>query len=124
MQQLDVFDDFARRGLAAGQAAGEALKAAGLDRVMARNCEWITAMRAEAIRLSQANGCVTVDELRAFALQHGSVPTHDNAWGGIFRGPRWKAIGRRKSQWPSSHAREVKIWRYVAPAVELGSIRG
>lgn len=93
---------------------GRALKDDGLASVSENNTEFLAIMRAEARRISDVRGWVTSDDLRVYASQLDLEPTHQNAWGAIFRGPQWKVVGHRKSAVPGNHAREIKIWQYVA----------
>lgn len=92
---------------------GRALKNDGLASVAENNTAFLALMRAEAIRISQSRGWITSDDLRVYASQLNIEPTHQNAWGAIFRGPQWKVVGHRKSAVPGNHAREIKIWQYV-----------
>lgn len=91
---------------------GLSLKDSGIDRVSSNNTAFISLMRAEAIRISDQRGWVTSDDLRVYAAQLNLEPTHQNCWGGVFKGPYWKVVGRRKSAVPQGHAREIKIWAY------------
>ena len=90
------------------------LKEEGLDAIEASGQEFLRLMRAEAMRISGGRGWVTSDDLRVYASQNNLEPIHQNVWGGIFRGPKWKVVGRRKSAVPDSHSREIKVWQYVA----------
>lgn len=92
---------------------GRVLKDNGLASVAENNTVFLALMRAEAIRISLSRGWVTSDDLRVYASQLDLVPTHQNAWGAIFRGPQWKVVGHRKSAVPGNHAREIKIWQYM-----------
>ena len=92
---------------------GIALKEDGLDNISSNNKSFLALMRAEAVRIASQRGWVTSDDLRVYASELNIEPTHCNAYGAIFKGVRWKVIGRRKSAVPSSHAREVKIWAYM-----------
>ncbi len=93
---------------------GRVLKDDGLAGVADNNIAFLAVMRAEAIRISLSRGWVSSDDLRVYASQLDLEPTHQNAWGAIFRGPQWKVVGHRKSAVPGNHAREIKIWQYVA----------
>lgn len=92
---------------------GRKLKQEGLDRVAEDNTEFLLKMRYEAMRISQERGWVSSDDLRVYASQLDLAPTHQNAWGCLFKGPNWKVVGRRKSAVPGNHAREIRIWQYV-----------
>lgn len=69
-------------------------------------------MREHARTISDRSGFVTSDNLRVIADELGLTPANQNTWGAIFRGPHWKIVGRKKSAVPSSHAREIKVWKY------------
>lgn len=114
--QLDlVLPEIPGRSLQSQAAAVEALKRHSLQRVESRASDWLAIMREEAIRLFQRDGAVSTDELRLYAEHTLQLPEHDNWWGAIFRRPRWRQIGRRKSRWASTHGREIKVWAYVGP---------
>lgn len=99
MTQLDLF-------------IGEQRKNQGISLVESNAMGFIEAMRREAIRISSVIGSVTSDDLRLYADRHGFIPHHQNAWGAIFRGKAWRIVGRKKSEIPDNHAREIRIWRY------------
>ncbi len=92
---------------------GRSLKEEGLDSVSENNKAFLALMRAEARRLADQRGWVTSDDLRVYASQLNLEPTHQNAWGAVFKGTQWKVVGRRKSAVPQGHAREIKIWAYT-----------
>jgi len=93
---------------------GQSLKSAGQDLVAGHNEEFVSLMRAEAMRISNGLGYVTSDDLRVYAARIGLEPSHPNAWGAVFKGKGWRSIGYRKSAVPQSHARIIRIWQYVA----------
>jgi len=115
--QLDMLlPEIPGQSLRSHGSACETLKRHSLAKVETNAQAWLRIMRAEAIELCQRDGSVSTDELRLYAEHTLQLPEHDNWWGGVFRGPRWKVIGRRKSRWASNHAREIKVWVYVRPA--------
>lgn len=91
---------------------GEVLKQAGLDRVACANPTFLDAMRTIAKGISILRGQVSCDELREAAAKASLIPSHVNAWGAIFRGHGWVIVGRKESAWPSTHGREIKIWKW------------
>lgn len=93
---------------------GEQLKEAGLDRLEVSHQEFLETLRQVAIRISERDGFVSTDEVRAEAGLIGIEPVHQNSWGGLFRGPHWLEVGRKRSTIPGNHHREIRIWRYVA----------
>jgi len=102
--------------------AGEVEKASGLALVEMANQEFVDRMRAEAVRICDATGAVSTDDLRARAVALGIVPRHQNAWGAIFRGKAWRMVGRRKSAVPGNHAREIRVWSYAGGLTEPSAI--
>jgi hypothetical protein len=97
---------------------GHALKEDGQELVVGHNTVFVELMRNEAIRISTERGWVTSDDLRVYASRLNLEPQHPNCWGGIFLGPQWRIVGRRKSAVPSSRNREIKIWQHVATSQE------
>lgn len=93
---------------------GRLLKEQGQILVSSNNQHFLALMREEARRISDERGWVSSDDLRVYASQLDLEPTHPNAWGAIFRCPRWQVVGRRKSAVPGNHAREIKVWQYLA----------
>lgn len=85
-----------------------------LDLVTLNNQPFVKTMRKIAVDLAKANGAVTSDDLRLLADKYGLKPMHQNSWGAIFSGKCWKVIGRKPSLYKSNHARELKVWAYVA----------
>lgn len=84
----------------------------GISRVEQNALGFVEIMRGYAIECSDNMGWVTSDELRVYADRHGIRPHHKNAWGAVFRGRNWKVIGRKQSEYPDNHAREIKIWKW------------
>ena len=91
---------------------GELLKQQGLDQVTANNEQFVDSMRQIAKGISILKGQVCTDDLRAAADKAGLRPTHCNAWGAVFRGAGWVVIGRKASTYPSTHGREIRIWKW------------
>jgi len=102
-------------------AAGMRRKRRGQAVVAGNNREWTLHMRnvAEAIAClrcearAEVAGTATSDDLRRYAEAYGMQPTTEKAWGGIFRGPHWVAVGRVRSIYKSNNARMIRVWRYV-----------
>lgn len=92
--------------------SGEARKESGLDMVIANDLWLAGILREYAMTVSAKSGFVTSDNLRVYADQMGYKPHSPNFWGGIFRGLKWKIVGRQRSAIPGNHAREIKVWRY------------
>ena len=92
---------------------GLALKESGLDAIEVSNAAWLKKMREYAVTFSRFTGEVSADDVRRYAEQVHWKPHHSNAYGGIFRGTGWKAIGYTQSQHPSNHGRTIRVWRWV-----------
>jgi hypothetical protein len=92
--------------------AGRQLKEQGLDTTEMTNQAFVKMMRNYAIALCEQTGSVSSDDLRRYAATYGVRPAHSNAWGSIFRGKEWSAIGRIKSELSSNHAREIRVWTH------------
>lgn len=93
---------------------GQQRKIAGLNAIEQSADEFVRTMREAAIRISTERGMVSSDELRVVADDMGLQPHHQNAWGGLFRGPHWVPVGRKRSAIPGNHHREIRVWRYQA----------
>ena len=89
---------------------GEARKEAGIASVEANNPTFCERMRKRAIEIASEKGTVTSDDLRLYGKAMGIVPNHPNAWGAIFRGKLWTAVGHEKSKLNSNHSREIRVW--------------
>lgn len=96
-----------------GAAEGLRRKETGRDRVEARDPDLAEVLRAEARRISDERGWVTIDDVRAYAEQLGLRPPHKNFWGCIFRGPEWERIGEAPSERPTNHGHRNPRWRWA-----------
>ena len=92
---------------------GSSLKVEGLAEIEQTDQPFVDRMRVEAIKISQQSGFVTSDNLRVFAASLGLVPKHQNSWGAVFKGAKWKVVGRQKSAVPGNHSREIRVWQYI-----------
>lgn len=89
---------------------GKYLKERGLNLVESNNMEFVQTMRAYARKEIKRKGCVSIDEVRAYADKEKLKPDHCNAFGSIFRTKDFIPVGRKNSQVPSNHSRSVIIW--------------
>lgn len=89
-------------------------KQQGIEQVSRNNTAFLTATRGYARRYCKRKGEVTVDNIRAWAMQKGIWPNSSHAWGAIFSGNNWKLIDRRPSVIPSNRGREIKVWKWAA----------
>ena len=48
--------------------------------------------------------------VRVHAEAHGMQPGHPGAWGGVFAGPGWIAVGFVTSALKSNNARRIRVW--------------
>jgi len=92
---------------------GLQLKQRGLDAVEHSNETWVERMRICAREVSRECGGVTADDVRGYAQFIGWHPESPNAYGAVFRGKRWQCIGRKKSEHPGNHSREIRVWKWV-----------
>ena len=90
---------------------GDYLRDRGCALVESNNTDFIEAMRFHAKKFIELAGQVSIDELRAKALELGLEPAHCNAWGSVFRTKDFKAVEFKKSQVASNHSRRVIIWK-------------
>lgn len=91
---------------------GLRLKERGLDAVEHTNLKWVDMMRNQAKYLSLALGAVDADDIRDYAKKTGLQPEHPNAYGAVFRGKGWKAIGWVQSRHASNHGRSIRVWKW------------
>ncbi len=89
---------------------GLGLRDQGLDQVESHNLSWVEQMRRQARKVCMMKGHVTTDDLRDFADAEDLQPTHQNAWGSIFRGKHWKPVGRCRSTRAAAHGRTIITW--------------
>lgn len=89
---------------------GEQLKEKGLKSLETTARPFLELMREQAVRVANANGYVTSDDLREYADRMRLAPHHSNSWGGVFAGKEWKATGMVKSRRRSNHARMIRVW--------------
>lgn len=94
-------------------AASAALKEVGQNAIEQTDQGFVALMRQYARVIAENSGFVSIDNLRIVAENLGVVPTHQNSWGAVFRGPHWKIVGRQKSALPSNHHREIRVWEWV-----------
>jgi hypothetical protein len=94
-----------------GLAEGKQRKSDGQRQVEEHNLDFVSIMRVKAAEIASGAGSVTVDDLRRYSIATGIKPKHPNAWGAIFRGSSWEAIGWVRSTMPSRHAGMVRVWR-------------
>lgn len=105
--QLPLYDCSAR-----SLSEGSRLRDEGKARVAAKNRAFIDQMRSEARCISRRDGSVSIDALRSYAESIEWEPTHRNAWGTVFKGRGWKAIGWQQSRIPTNRARVIRVWRW------------
>lgn len=89
---------------------GKQLKDEGIKQVSGSNAVFLGKARRYAAGFCKRKGEVTTDNVRAWAMQKGILPTSPHAWGAIFQGNGWKEIDRRRSVIPSNHSRKISVW--------------
>lgn len=94
---------------------GALMKQAGLELVADSNASFVETMRTIAKGISILRGQVCSDDLREAASKARLKPKSPNVWGCIFRGPEWVEVGRKISEHPSNHAREIRVWKWEQP---------
>ena len=98
---------------------GIARRENGKHQVASHNHLFLYKARCQAVIIAQANGKVSVDDLREWADSEGIAPDHPNAWGSLFKscplqGCKFKRGGSLVSAYPSNHGRLVGYY-YIAP---------
>lgn len=85
----------------------------GIARVAASNLPFIDKAReiAALCAATHPNGTVCADDVRRIAQRIGLAPTHPNAWGALFKHPRFVMVGYRQSAKISRKAGTQRIWR-------------
>lgn len=97
-----------------GTPLGDVLRDAGIATVSDANRGFLSRMRSEAVLFISLHGSVTAADLHPIAAALGLRPTSPNAWGAVFRDPRFAPAGLAKNPRPSAHARRVVRWK-LAP---------
>jgi hypothetical protein len=69
---------------------------------------WVDRARVVALRLCMEWGTITTDDVHHIM----EAPPHDNCYGAIFKGKRFKSTGERvRSTRPEAHGRWIEVWR-------------
>lgn len=89
---------------------GEQQKIYGLELVEFNGEGFVKKMRELAVRILKDTPEITIDDLRIIADRFGIVSHTSHCWGSIFKGKLFKAVGFRKSEIVSNHARRVTVW--------------
>lgn len=99
--------------------AGEQLELPGisrkeyaLDHIEVANRVFVQHMRDVARSIIRERGRVSTDDLRRYCAQRGVTPQHCGAWGVIFRGRDWIAVGHKNTDIATSHGREIRVWTH------------
>ena len=94
---------------------GLQLQMHGLHAVEGANSLAIAKLRERAMLVARAHGDVSSDDLREWADQEWIVLSSPNAWGAVFRDPRFTRIGMIRSTYPSNHARFISTYALTNP---------
>lgn len=95
------------------ERTGQELKAQGLAFVEAHNLRWVERMRVQAKKHARLHGQVCSDDLRRYADEQKDYPIHPNAWGSVMRCHGFVVVKHQASTYPSTHGREIRVWRLV-----------
>jgi hypothetical protein len=89
--------------------AGQQLRDDGIARVSLGREEWIAYARAVAVEIAEANGTVTINDVRERIELPEEFPP--NVWGAVLRGDAFEPVGFCQATHPSAHARVVRIYK-------------
>jgi len=79
--------------------------------------EFLNVMRHLAAMISNVQGSVTCDDLRAGADAMFICPPHPNYWGAIFRPAEFVNTGMRISRRRNAKARRIAVWEFKGVGV-------
>jgi len=99
--QISIFD------ISAGRHARDA----GIARIIDTNATFVETARGIARLLARRIGVVCMDDVRKVLNDYGITPKHQNAFGAVFKGDEWVAVGWKQSEIPSNHGRPVRSWK-------------
>lgn len=88
---------------------GRQLRDDGIARVSVGREDWIAQARAIAIEVAEANGTVTINDVRERIELPDEFP--QNVWGAVLRGDAFEPVGFCQATHPSAHARVVRIYK-------------
>ena len=88
---------------------GRQLRDDGIARVSVGREDWIAQARAIAIEVAEANGTVTINDVRERIELPDEFPP--NVWGAVLRGDAFGPVGFCQATHPSAHARVVRIYK-------------
>jgi len=80
-----------------------------LDGLADKYPDFLALARHVAQGIAERQGEVTADDVREILAI--PVDVHPNVMGSVFREPRWRRIGWRRSSQPQRHANRVGVWR-------------
>lgn len=90
-------------------SAGQALRDSGIARVSCGREDWIAYARAVAVEVAEANGQVTINDIRERIELPDGFPA--NVWGAVLKGDIFEPVGFCQATHPSAHARVVRIYK-------------
>lgn len=88
---------------------GAQLRDFGIARVSCGREDWIAYARAVAVEVAEANGQVTINDIRERVELPDGFPA--NVWGAVLRGDAFEPVGFCQATHPSAHARVVRIYK-------------
>ena len=92
-------------------------KELGLSIVEENNSKFVETGRGIARMLIQKYGKTSMDEVRDKLEEMGLQPKNRNAFGAIFRGNEFEAIGFTASRHESRHGAWIRVWRLRSEAI-------
>ena len=84
---------------------------AGIRRVSDNNREFLAAMRSFAKEICRQKGWVCADDLRDYSDRIRCFPSHQNAWGAIFKCVDFEADGMMMSAQVSGRGNRIFRWK-------------
>lgn len=91
-------------------STGLQLKLDGLRAVEGLNGAALAQLRDHAVAVARTHGDVSADDLRTWAEAQRITLSSPNAWGAVFRDPRFTRINMIRSAFPTNHARFISSY--------------
>lgn len=108
---VDMFGD-QRPPKGWGMTPGKDARDKGIAQVADNAVDFMEWAQGVALKIYEARGAVTSDDIRKVAERQKVVPHHPNAWGALFKRKGWVRLGYKQSVKISNHARQISIWAW------------